>query len=106
MDLMESEEWKSGGEEVFRIVSEWGKEVLGADYTLVRKGAIGPHCLLSEGPQRLHLDSVFPFFSGPYNPNNPNNPTILYYTKTLIITLIITLITLITLDSHTIACLV
>ena len=66
---MESEEWKSGGEAVFQSVSKWGEEVLGSNYALVRNGPFGPHCLLSEGPQRLHLDSVFPFFSGPNNPN-------------------------------------
>jgi hypothetical protein len=61
---MENEEWKVGGEAVFLSVSKWGEKILGPDYTLLRNGPIGPHCLLSEGPQRLHLDSVYPFFSG------------------------------------------
>ena len=74
---MESEDWKSGGEAVFRGVSEWGKEVLGPEYALVRDGPYGPHCLLSRALQRLHIDSLFRFFSGLD----------------------------VTLDSHTIACL-
>ena len=74
---MENEDWKNGGEAVFRRVSEWGKEVLGPEYALVRDGPYGPHCLLTEGPQWLHLDSAYPFFSGLD----------------------------VTLDSHTIACL-
>ena len=61
---MENEEWKNGGEAVFRGVSEWGEEVLGTEYALVRNGPYGPHCLVSRGLQRLHLDSVYPFFSG------------------------------------------
>jgi hypothetical protein len=64
--LMDNEEWKQGGNAVFHAMSQWGIEVLGADYALVRNGLYGPHGLLASTtmPQRLHLDSVFPFFSG------------------------------------------
>jgi hypothetical protein len=64
--LMDNEAWKMGGEAVFKSVSEWGNEVLGPDYALVRDGMYGPHGLLCSTtlPQRLHLDSVGPFFSG------------------------------------------
>jgi hypothetical protein len=64
--LMGNEDWKRGGDAVFRAMSQWGIEVLGADYALVRNGLYGPHGLLASTtmPQRLHLDSVFPFFSG------------------------------------------
>ena len=63
---MGNEDWKRGGDAVFRAMSQWGIEVLGADYALVRNGLYGPHGLLASTtmPQRLHLDSVFPFFSG------------------------------------------
>ena len=74
---MDNEDWKNGGEAVFRRVSLWGKEVLGEGYTLVRFGPYGPHCLVSRALQRLHLDSLYGFFSGLD----------------------------VTLDSHTIACL-
>ena len=58
--------WIPSCEAVFRAMSEWGQTVLGSDYALVRDGPYGPHCLLSSTtmPQRLHLDSVYPFFSG------------------------------------------
>ena len=61
---MENEDWKSGGEAVFRGVSEWGEEVLGQEYALVRNGPYGPHCLVSEAAQWFHLDSAHPFISG------------------------------------------
>ena len=61
---MESKDWKDAVEAVFRSVGEWGSSILGPDYALVRTGPYGPHCLLSEALQRLHLDSAYPFFSG------------------------------------------
>ena len=45
-------------------VSEWGKDVLGEEYALVRNGPYGPHCNLTTKAQRIHLDSVYPYFSG------------------------------------------
>jgi hypothetical protein len=64
--LMDNEDWKQGGNAVFHAMSQWGIEVLGVDYALVKNGLYGPHGLLASTtmPQRLHLDSVFPFFSG------------------------------------------
>ena len=59
-------EWIPSCEAVFHAMNKWGQTVLGSDYVLVRNGPYGPHCLLSSTtmPQRLHLDSVYPFFSG------------------------------------------
>jgi hypothetical protein len=64
--LMDDEAWKMGAEAVFKFVSEWGEDVLGPNYALVRNGSYGPHGLLCSTtlPQRLHLDSVGSFFSG------------------------------------------
>ena len=63
---MKNEQWIQGSEAVFLAVSEWGKEVLGTGYVLLRNGPYGPHCLLgsTSKPQWLHLDSAYPFFSG------------------------------------------
>ena len=63
---MDNNEWKLGAEAVFNFVSQWGADVLGPDYVLVRNGMFGPHGLFGTTnlPQRLHLDSVRPFFSG------------------------------------------
>ena len=75
---MESEDWKDAVEAVFRSVGEWGSEILGPDYALVKTGPYGPYCLLSDCSGFTgYLDSAYPFFSGLD----------------------------VTLDSHTIACL-
>ena len=68
--LMEKEQWKEGATEVMKAVKEWGKTVLGDDYTLLEAGLYGPHGLIFSSktwpalPQRPHFDSMFPFFSG------------------------------------------
>ena len=68
--LMENEQWKEGATEVMKAVKEWGKTVLGDDYTLLEAGLYGPHGLIFSSktwpalPQRPHFDSMFPFFSG------------------------------------------
>ena len=67
---MEKEQWKEGATEVMKAVKEWGKTVLGDDYTLLEAGLYGPHGLIFSSktwpalPQRPHFDSMFPFFSG------------------------------------------